>query len=351
MENDEVTHTIGELTKTKVHFHAPGENYKPDDYMVTNNTENLLKQHLLATGGRVQTWFPPHGSCRYAKAVNINFGYAAAYGGICYLRYICDDTNFENEEEKFFTVIRHMVEWLGYKPYKITHSSDFQQLYEWAKLRACRLARLYTGVRLITNACKAEPILICEMPNTIQRTTAIDWHKIFIKQSNQLLIRFNMSPRRDLIIVLAAPVSIAPLINSPPMVTFATTDYLSTRSSVDSGRSSEAIRPLLSNLNLNTAQAHSNTNSLAVPTVPLPTHTDKASNIIPSWDLQFIGHEDEDLIFRAYVEAEKVELIIGKISCNLRSRPVTYHVGQTVFQSRFVDHYNSKLANQSKAWV
>ena len=28
-----------------------------------------------------------------------------------------------------------MVEWLGYKPYKITHSSDnFQQLYEWAKL-------------------------------------------------------------------------------------------------------------------------------------------------------------------------------------------------------------------------
>uniref|UniRef100_A0A1A9UNQ5 Transcription factor TFIIB cyclin-like domain-containing protein n=1 Tax=Glossina austeni TaxID=7395 RepID=A0A1A9UNQ5_GLOAU len=59
------------------------------------------------------------------------------------------------------------------------------------KLRACRLARLYTGVRFITNACKAEPILICEMPNTFQRTTSIDWYKIFIKQSNQLLIRFN----------------------------------------------------------------------------------------------------------------------------------------------------------------
>uniref|UniRef100_A0A1A9URF3 Glutamyl/glutaminyl-tRNA synthetase class Ib catalytic domain-containing protein n=1 Tax=Glossina austeni TaxID=7395 RepID=A0A1A9URF3_GLOAU len=65
----------------------------------------------------------------YAKAININFGYAAAYGGICYLRY--DDTNFENEEEKFFTGIRDMVEWLGYKPYKIAHSADyFQQLYE-----------------------------------------------------------------------------------------------------------------------------------------------------------------------------------------------------------------------------
>jgi len=47
------------------------------------------------------------------------------------LRY--DDTNPEKEEEKFFIGIREMVEWLGYKPAQITHSSDnFQQLYEWA---------------------------------------------------------------------------------------------------------------------------------------------------------------------------------------------------------------------------
>lgn len=50
---------------------------------------------------------------------------------MCYLRY--DDTNPAKEEEKFFIGIREMVEWLGYKPAKITHSSDyFQQLYEWA---------------------------------------------------------------------------------------------------------------------------------------------------------------------------------------------------------------------------
>uniref|UniRef100_A0A1A9VIQ3 Glutaminyl-tRNA synthetase class Ib non-specific RNA-binding domain-containing protein n=1 Tax=Glossina austeni TaxID=7395 RepID=A0A1A9VIQ3_GLOAU len=59
MENDGGAHTIGELTKTKVHFHALGENYKTDGYMVTNNTENILRQHLLVTGGRVQTRFPP----------------------------------------------------------------------------------------------------------------------------------------------------------------------------------------------------------------------------------------------------------------------------------------------------
>ncbi|XP_073835703.1 glutaminyl-tRNA synthetase [Musca autumnalis] len=127
--------TIAELMKTKVHFHAPGENYKTDGYVVTDNTERLLKEHLKATSGRVQTRFPPEPNgilhIGHAKAININFGYAAAHNGVCYLRY--DDTNPEKEEEKFFVGIKDMVEWLGYKPYKITHSSDnFQQLYEWA---------------------------------------------------------------------------------------------------------------------------------------------------------------------------------------------------------------------------
>lgn len=44
-----------------------------------------------------------------------------------------DDTNPEKEEEKFFIGIREMVEWLGFKPYKINHSSDyFPKLYEYA---------------------------------------------------------------------------------------------------------------------------------------------------------------------------------------------------------------------------
>ncbi|XP_062126145.1 probable glutamine--tRNA ligase [Drosophila sulfurigaster albostrigata] len=127
--------TIAELMKTKVHFHAPGENYKTDGYVVTEHTEQLLRDHLKATGGRVQTRFPPEPNgilhIGHAKAININFGYAAAHDGACYLRY--DDTNPEKEEEKFFIAIREMVEWLGYKPCKITYSSDnFQQLYDWA---------------------------------------------------------------------------------------------------------------------------------------------------------------------------------------------------------------------------
>lgn len=129
--------TIMELMKTKIHFHKPGENYKTEGYVITPNTHALLQEHLKKTGGKVQTRFPPEPNgilhIGHAKAININFGYAAAHNGLCYLRY--DDTNPEKEEEKFFIGIREMVEWLGYKPAKITHSSDyFMQLYNWAVL-------------------------------------------------------------------------------------------------------------------------------------------------------------------------------------------------------------------------
>lgn len=129
-------HSIAELMK-KIRFHGPGENHKTDGYVITDHTERLLKQHLKETGGMVRTRFPPEPNgilhIGHAKAININFGYAAAHNGTCYLRY--DDTNPEKEEEKFFIGIKDMVEWLGYKPAKITHSSDnFQQLYDWAKV-------------------------------------------------------------------------------------------------------------------------------------------------------------------------------------------------------------------------
>lgn len=98
-----------------VKFHLPGENYKTDGYIVTPNTKKLLAEHVKIIGGRVRTRFPPEPNgilhIGHAKAININFGYAAANEGTCNLRY--DDTNPEKEEEKFFIGIRDMVEWLG----------------------------------------------------------------------------------------------------------------------------------------------------------------------------------------------------------------------------------------------
>lgn len=113
----------GELAK----LHKPGGNkqIKPE----------LMEQHLKATGGKVVTRFPPEPNgylhIGHAKAINVNFGYAKAHNGICYLRY--DDTNPEAEEEKYFVSILETVEWLGFKPYKVTYSSDyFHELYDLA---------------------------------------------------------------------------------------------------------------------------------------------------------------------------------------------------------------------------
>ncbi|KFP34122.1 Glutamine--tRNA ligase, partial [Colius striatus] len=139
VENGEVgTETrslLEQLRGEALKFHKPGENYKTEGYVVTPNTMALLKQHLAVTGGQVRTRFPPEPNgilhIGHAKAINFNFGYAKANGGVCFLRY--DDTNPEKEEEKYFTAIREMVEWLGYQPYAVTHASDyFDQLYTWA---------------------------------------------------------------------------------------------------------------------------------------------------------------------------------------------------------------------------
>ncbi|RCN52115.1 tRNA ligase class I, catalytic domain protein [Ancylostoma caninum] len=134
-EESEGAATIEELMRTRAHFHKVGENYTTDGYITTPKTKELLRKHVEATGGKVITRFPPEPNgvlhIGHAKAININFGYAKAHGGLCNLRF--DDTNPEKEEEKFFTAIEDIVHWLGYTPARITHSSDnFQQLYEWA---------------------------------------------------------------------------------------------------------------------------------------------------------------------------------------------------------------------------
>ena len=84
----------------------------------------------------VTTRFPPEPNgylhIGHAKAIAVDFGFARYHGGECYLRF--DDTNPEAEEEKYFTAIKEIVEWLGFKPKEITYSSDnFDKLYEKAE--------------------------------------------------------------------------------------------------------------------------------------------------------------------------------------------------------------------------
>src|SRR5262245_6499080 len=86
-------------------------------------------------GGRVQTRFPPEPNgylhIGHAKAICLDFGLAAEFGGQCNLRF--DDTNPSKEETEYVEAIMEDIEWLGFKWDGLYYASDyFQQLYDWA---------------------------------------------------------------------------------------------------------------------------------------------------------------------------------------------------------------------------
>lgn len=95
----------------------------------------------IAPGGRfegctVHTRFPPEPNAYlhigHAKAVWIDYGIAAEFGGRFNLRF--DDTNPVKEEQEFVDAIIEDVRWLGAKwDERLFFASDyFEQMYEWA---------------------------------------------------------------------------------------------------------------------------------------------------------------------------------------------------------------------------
>uniref|UniRef100_A0A1D1YN48 glutamine--tRNA ligase n=2 Tax=Anthurium amnicola TaxID=1678845 RepID=A0A1D1YN48_9ARAE len=100
-----------------------------------HNTKDKLEKHLKVTGGKVFTRFPPEPNgylhIGHAKAMFIDFGLAKDRDGGCYLRF--DDTNPEAEKQEYIDHIQEIVEWMGWKPFKVTYTSDyFQDLYDLA---------------------------------------------------------------------------------------------------------------------------------------------------------------------------------------------------------------------------
>ena len=87
-------------------------------------------------GTNVQTRFPPEPNgylhLGHAKAICLNFGLAAEFGGKTNLRF--DDTNPEKEEQEYVDSIIRDVRWLGFDwEDRMFYASDyFDQLYAWA---------------------------------------------------------------------------------------------------------------------------------------------------------------------------------------------------------------------------
>ena len=104
----------------------------------SNFVRDIILEDLKTNkyGGRVHTRFPPEPNgylhVGHAKAINLDFGLAAEFGGKCNLRF--DDTNPEKEETEYVDSIIEDVKWLGGDfEDRIFYASDyFPQLYEWA---------------------------------------------------------------------------------------------------------------------------------------------------------------------------------------------------------------------------
>jgi glutaminyl-tRNA synthetase len=94
---------------------------------MTADASSDPKSHFLRTiiaedvaagkhGGQVVTRFPPEPNgylhIGSAKAICINFGLAAEFGGRCHLRF--DDTNPLREDQEYIDAIKEDIRWLGF---------------------------------------------------------------------------------------------------------------------------------------------------------------------------------------------------------------------------------------------
>jgi glutaminyl-tRNA synthetase len=105
----------------------------------SNFIRDVIEADLTAGthGGRVVTRFPPEPNgymhIGHAKAICIDFGMAAAYGGHCHLRF--DDTNPVAEDTEYVDGIKEDIRWLGFDwGERLFFASDFfGQMVELAK--------------------------------------------------------------------------------------------------------------------------------------------------------------------------------------------------------------------------
>lgn len=108
------------------------------EYNAANFIQDIINEDKAAGryGGRVHTRFPPEPNgylhIGHAKAICLDFGIAAANGGICNLRF--DDTNPTAEEVEYVDAIQADIRWLGFTWDDRCYyaSGYFEQLYQWA---------------------------------------------------------------------------------------------------------------------------------------------------------------------------------------------------------------------------
>jgi len=96
----------------------------------------------LASGkhAAIRTRFPPEPNgylhIGHAKAICLDFGIAAEFGGRCNLRF--DDTNPAREDPEYVAAIQEDVRWLGFEWASLRHASDYFEVFYLAAEKLVR---------------------------------------------------------------------------------------------------------------------------------------------------------------------------------------------------------------------
>jgi glutaminyl-tRNA synthetase len=118
-------------------------------------SETPPAQHFIAqivrddlAAGRhtaIRTRFPPEPNgylhIGHAKAICLNFGLAAEFGGTCNLR--LDDTNPGKEDPAFVVAIKDDVNWLGFDWNELRHASDYFEVFYRAAVKLIEDGKAY----------------------------------------------------------------------------------------------------------------------------------------------------------------------------------------------------------------
>jgi len=173
-----------------------------------NFIEDIIEEEI-SEGGRcygkaVHTRFPPEPNgylhIGHAKALEIDFGMAEKYGGLCNLR--MDDTNPTKEDEEFVDAIKEDIKWLGHNwDDRFFYASDyFDKMYEYA------IELIKKGLAYV---CELTPEQMKEMRGDTQTPAQSPYRDRPIEESLDLFRRMRDGEFEDGKMTLRAKIDLA----------------------------------------------------------------------------------------------------------------------------------------------
>ena len=163
-----------------------------------------LKEGGRCYGKKVHTRFPPEPNgylhIGHAKALEIDFGTAELYGGLCNLR--MDDTNPTKEDEEFVEAIKEDIKWLGHDwDDRFYYASDyFEKMYDYA------IELINKGLAYV---CELTPEQMKEMRGDTQTPAQSPYRDRPIEESLDLFKRMRAGEFEDGKMTLRAKIDLA----------------------------------------------------------------------------------------------------------------------------------------------